>query len=83
MLGETVERAFRLMQTATKVYGKIFCDYDTKADANHMLDFIYLEHIQFPDKYLNCPVFQPLDPSLEAPQLSLKRKRYILSQSSV
>lgn len=30
MLGETVERAFLMMQTATKVYGQIFMDYETK-----------------------------------------------------
>ena len=39
MLGETIERAFRFMQTATKVYGRIFCDYETKSDASHMIDF--------------------------------------------
>lgn len=45
MLGEIVERAFLFMQTATKVYGRIFCDQETRADANHMIDFEYLEHI--------------------------------------
>ena len=39
MLGETVERTFMFMQTATKVYGRIFVDYDTKADASHHIDF--------------------------------------------
>ena len=39
MLGETVERAFLFMQTATKVYGRIFADYETKAEASHHIDF--------------------------------------------
>lgn len=39
MLGETIERAFLFMQTATKVYGRIFCDLETRSEANHMIDF--------------------------------------------
>lgn len=65
MLGETVERAFLFMQTATKVYGRIFVDLDTKSEATHMIDFEYLEHIQFADKLLNYPVFAPVDPFID------------------
>lgn len=34
ILGDTVERAFLYMQTAMKVYGKIFVDYNTKMEAS-------------------------------------------------
>jgi hypothetical protein len=76
MIGETIERAFLFMQTATKVYGRIFCDQNTRTEANHMIDFEYLEHIQFADKLLNFPVFSPIDPMIEyeTPTLELKRK---------
>jgi hypothetical protein len=76
MVGETVERAFRFMQTATKVYGKIYCDYDTKAEASHMIEFTFVEHIQFSDKLINYAVFSPVDlfEEYESPTLVLKRK---------
>jgi len=45
MLGETMEKAFLLMQTATKVYGRIYVDYETKAEASHHIEFKYIEHI--------------------------------------
>jgi hypothetical protein len=76
ILGETVERTFLFMQTATKVFGRIFVDYSTKAEASHQIDFTYLEHIQFADKFINYPVFAPVDPIIdyESPLSQLKRK---------
>ena len=35
ILGDTVERTFLFMQTATKVFGRIFVDQATKAEASH------------------------------------------------
>ena len=40
-----MEKAFLLMQTATKVYGRIYVDYETKAEASHHIEFKYIEHI--------------------------------------
>ena len=83
LLGETVERAFLFMQIATKVYGRIFVDYETKAEAAHHVDCHYLEHIQFADKLLNHPVFTPLDPFKEYDSSLPKRKtKYIMDISS-
>ena len=39
ILGDTVERTFLFMQTATKVFGRIFVDQATKTEASHHLDF--------------------------------------------
>ena len=57
MLGETIEKGFLYMQTATKVYGKIFVDYETKTDASLFMDFNYIEHIEFAHKLTNQPIF--------------------------
>jgi hypothetical protein len=79
ILGETVERTFLFMQTATKVFGRIFVDYATKVEASHHMDFQYLEHIQFADKFINYPIFSPIDPIMdyESPLSQLKRKSNI------
>lgn len=41
ILGEVMERAFLLMQTASKFYGKVFVDYETKVEASVFIDFKY------------------------------------------
>jgi hypothetical protein len=57
IIGEAVERAFLLMQASTKVYGKIFVDYNTKLESSQFIEFQYLEHIEFANKYINLPIF--------------------------
>ena len=61
ILGEAIERAFLLMQTATRVYGKIFVDHETKVEASLFIDFRYQEHVEFANKFTNHPIFEPLD----------------------
>jgi hypothetical protein len=79
ILGETIERTFLFMQTATKVFGRIFVDYSTKFEASHHIDFQYLEHIQFADKLINFPVFSPVDPIIEYESpLSQVKRNYLL-----
>lgn len=63
-LGETVERAFLFMQTASKHFGKIYVDYDTKMESSLYLDFRYIEHVEFAHKLTNQALFEPIDPSL-------------------
>lgn len=60
ILGETVERAFLFMQAAMKIYGKIYVDYETKAEAAQFIDFHFIEHVEFPNKFANQPLFEPL-----------------------
>ena len=62
ILGESVERAFLFMQAAMKQYGKIYVDYNTKSDAGAFLDFKYFEHAEFANKYVNLPIFEPVNP---------------------
>ena len=64
ILGETVERAFLFMQTATKLYGKVYVDYETKTDASIYMDFMHIENIEFAHKLTNHPTFEPIDPSM-------------------
>lgn len=61
IVGETVERAFLYMQTASKHYGKIYVDHETRMEASLFLDFKYLEHVEFAHKLTNYPVFEPID----------------------
>ncbi len=61
LIGESIEKAFLFMQTAMKVYGKIYIDYQTKRDAQPFIDFQYVEHIEFANKYINHPVFEPFN----------------------
>jgi len=61
ILGETIERAFLYMQTASKHYGKIYVDHDTKLEASLFLDFKYIEHVEFAHKLTNYPLFEPVD----------------------
>ncbi|CDW76061.1 ph domain containing protein [Stylonychia lemnae] len=61
ILGEPIERAFLYMQTASKHYGKIYVDYDTKLEASLFVDFRYVEHIEFAHKLTNCSIFEPQD----------------------
>ena len=44
-----------------KVYGKIYIDYQTKRDAQPFIDFQYVEHIEFANKYINYSVFEPFN----------------------
>eukprot|EP00347_Sterkiella_histriomuscorum_P004823 403358953 len=62
-LGETIERAFLFMQTASKHYGKIYVDYDTKMEASLFIDFRYIEHVEFAHKLTNQAIFEPVDPN--------------------
>lgn len=62
VLGDSIERALLIMQTANRKYGKIFVDFDTKMDASIHIDFQYFEHIEFAQKLINCPIFEPLNP---------------------
>lgn len=52
-LGETIERAFLFMQAASKHYGRIYVDYDTKMEASLFVDFKYIEHVEFAHKLTN------------------------------
>jgi hypothetical protein len=61
ILGEVMERSFLFMQTASKVYGKIYVDYETKVEASLYIDFRYQEHVEFANKFTNQPIFEPLD----------------------
>ena len=61
ILGDTVERAFLYMQAAMKVFGKIYVDYQTKIEASLIMDFQYIEHVEFANKYMNQPLFEPLE----------------------
>jgi class 3 adenylate cyclase len=61
ILGEAVERAYLYMQAAMKVYGKIYVDFETKKEASLFIDFNYIEHVEFANKYTNQPLFEPLD----------------------
>ena len=62
VLGESIERALLIMQTANKKYGKIYVDFNTKMDANIHIDFEFREHIEFAHKLINCPLFEPINP---------------------
>ena len=62
ILGDTVERAFLYMQAAMKVFGKIYVDYQTKMEASLTMDFQYIEHVEFANKYMNQPLFEPIEP---------------------
>ena len=41
LIGEVVERAFLLMQIATRHYGRIYVDHETKMDASHYIEFCF------------------------------------------
>ena len=49
------------MQTASKHYGKIYVDYETKLEASLFLDFKYIEHVEFAHKLTNYAIFEPTD----------------------
>lgn len=61
MIGEAMERAFLLMQASTKVYGKIYVDFQSKLEASLFIEFKYLEHVEFANKFTNQPIFEPVD----------------------
>jgi hypothetical protein len=44
------------------MYSKIYCDYETKMEATVNIDFTYIEHIEFANKLINFPIFEPIDP---------------------
>ena len=46
-IGPTVERAFLLMETAHKAYGKIYCDFMTKRMASSYIDFEFVELLEY------------------------------------
>lgn len=64
-LGETVEKTYLMMQTASKHYGKIYVDFETKMEASLFIDFQFIEHIEFAHKLVNYPIFSPIDPMLD------------------
>ncbi len=61
ILGQAIERAFLFMQASSKVNGKILVDLCTRQEASSYIDFKYSEHIEFANKFINLPVFQPRD----------------------
>jgi class 3 adenylate cyclase len=61
ILGEPVEKALLLMQTATKHYGKIYVDIETRKEASHAIEFEFKEHLELSHKLVNDPIFEPVD----------------------
>ena len=89
IIGDTIERAFLFMQTATKMSGKIIADYDTKMEASQYMDFTYIQHIEFARKMTNAAIFEPNDVSVQSVEQSQdisftrKSKSPILSHSKI
>ena len=61
ILGEPVEKALLMMQTATKHFGRIYVDVETRNEAAIYIEFEFKEHIEFTHKLVNDPIFEPIE----------------------
>ena len=61
ILEKAIERAFLLMQTFTRVYGKFLWTMRQKLKHPLFIEIRYQEHVEFANNFINHPIFEPLN----------------------
>jgi len=67
VLGDVVNVAARIMGQSKKDSGKIYCDYETKCDAESSINFKFLNHYEFKGKSIALPIFEPIEEDGDLP----------------
>lgn len=83
ILGEAVERAFLYMQAAMRIFGRVFVDLNTRRDSSPFIDYAYCEHVEFVNKTINYPLFEPLNPFAQSQSLQTCKMSISLDPSYI